>query len=83
MTFKINSLRTLRLPVLFLALGAALAFGKDDHAGKGIDRMVAKMEKELNLTKDQSAKIRTILTKDTAGMGAMHREHQMGPGGRM
>ena len=87
MTLKISSLRTFSLLVLMLAFGATFAFGKHDHAGRGIDRMVAKMEKELNLTKDQSTKIRAILSEDTAGMGemrAMHREHGgMAPMGGM
>jgi Spy/CpxP family protein refolding chaperone len=60
--------RTFRLPALLLVLGTALAFGKEEKSGKHTDRMVAKMEKELSLTKEQSAKIRTILAKDSAGM---------------
>jgi Spy/CpxP family protein refolding chaperone len=47
--------RTFRLPALLLVLGTALAFGKEEKSGKHTDRMVAKMEKELSLTKEQSA----------------------------
>jgi Spy/CpxP family protein refolding chaperone len=63
--------RMLTLPALLLVLGTALAFGgagKDDHAGKHADRMVSRMEKQLDLTKEQSAKIRAILVKDTSSM---------------
>jgi Spy/CpxP family protein refolding chaperone len=56
---------TLAVAGLVLALGASLTPAKD-HEGKHLDRMVARMEKELKLTKDQSAKIRTILAKDSA-----------------
>lgn len=73
--------RLLHLPALLLVLGTALAFGKegkDDKTGKHADRMVSKMEKELSLTTEQSAKIRSILAKDTSGMP----HHGMGKKGK-
>lgn len=79
MNFKLGTIRSLCLPVLLLAFGTTFAFGKEDRPGKGIDRMVAKMEKELKLTPDQSTRIRAILEKDTAGMG-MGKRHEGGPG---
>jgi hypothetical protein len=83
MTLKNTALRTFRLPLLVLTLGAAFAFGKEDRGDKSIDRMVAKMEKELKLTKEQSAKIRTILSQDTAEMRALHAEQGMPAHGSM
>jgi Spy/CpxP family protein refolding chaperone len=83
MTFKMPTFRAFRLPLIVMALGAAFVFGKEDRPGKGIDRMVAKMEKELKLTKEQSAKIRTILSQDTAEMRAMHAEKGMPHHGSM
>lgn len=66
---------TLSAATLVLALGAFGAHAKDDgKRDKHVDRMVSRMEKELDLSKDQSAKIREILSRDTAklphpGMG--------------
>ena len=50
-----------------LAFGAATVFAKDhaDKSAKRIDHVVKKMEKELKLSADQSAKIRDILKKDS------------------
>lgn len=67
-TRLLNSSRLPRIVAvagLVLALGASLTPAKD-HEGKHLDRMVSRMEKELKLSKDQSAKIRTILAKDSA-----------------
>src|SRR5690606_13189084 len=73
--------RALRLPALLLALGTMVAFAKDerpdasgDRAGKHIDRFVGRMEKELNLTKEQAASIRGILKRDS-GAGVAHYGH--------
>jgi len=57
--------RTLAVAGLLLALGASLVAAKDKE-GRHLDRMVGRMEKELKLSKDQSAKIRAILAKDSA-----------------
>src|SRR5690606_27892679 len=52
---------------LLLAFGAVTAFAKDhaDKSAKRVDHIVKKMEKELKLSADQSAKIRDILKKDS------------------
>ena len=71
-----NLLRTLALGLLALPLAfGSAAFASDDakrleKAEKRIDRYVGKMEKELDLSKDQAARIKTILKKDL-GEGGM------------
>jgi len=59
--------KTLSVAAIALALGAALATAKEKD-GKHLDRMVSHMEKELALSKDQSAKIRAILAKDSGDL---------------
>jgi Spy/CpxP family protein refolding chaperone len=80
-----KGLRTFCLPALLLTLGVAFAFGKDGNTDgrqdKRLDHAVAKMEKELSLTKEQSAKVRSILAKDSAIL-AMGRGHHAKFAGR-
>lgn len=85
MTFTVPNFRSLlrkgtfSVAALALALGAFTAHGKDDGTrGKHVDRMVSRMEKELDLSKDQAAKIREILSRDTGAMA--FRGMGMGPG---
>jgi Spy/CpxP family protein refolding chaperone len=73
MTIETVKISTLRRTGLWAAAALVLAFGATftqakDKEGKHLDRMVGKMEKELSLTKEQSAKIRTILAKDSGSM---------------
>ena len=49
---------------LVLALGTSFAFAKDDGPGKHAERMIKKMEKELDLSADQVTRLRAILTPE-------------------
>jgi len=77
-----NPKRLIRFGLLAVFALAAVFAASPIHAGskdkgKHIDRMVAHMEKELTLSKDQSTKIRAILSKDTAELS----HHGMGKKG--
>jgi Spy/CpxP family protein refolding chaperone len=59
-------LRAGRLPLLLMILAAAAFAKKPDRDEKHAGRFFAKMEKELGLTPDQSARIKAILARDSA-----------------